>query len=218
MVFAGLEAEKRTDELFCHNGYPQHRKHDTPLMEIRNFDLIQDVPVGDRLHLIDLGVTKRMLEGWKKGTISSWSRKWSEGTCGKITATLGLIHLPAEIHRKLRSIDYLSLWKGSEYGSFLHYASLVVLQDNFGEQEYRHFKKYFCGISLLSPSAFKDYWPIAGELLDSFIEELPSVHGEQLMTSNIHNLQHLLEECNRFGPLGTFSSYPFEINCIISSA
>lgn len=30
------------------------------------------------------------------------------------------------------------------------------------------------------------------------------------MTSNIHNLIHVVEEVERFGPLNTISSYPFE--------
>lgn len=62
--------------------------------------MIEDVIVGDRLHLINLGVMKRLLLGWKDGTLG-YDTKFSPQQFSKILQMVGTIQLPSEIHRKL---------------------------------------------------------------------------------------------------------------------
>lgn len=54
--------EKRTDEEFRSKQYSSHCKVDTPLTQLP-IDMIEDFPVADSLHLIDLGIMKKFLTG-----------------------------------------------------------------------------------------------------------------------------------------------------------
>ncbi|KAF9806450.1 hypothetical protein SFRURICE_001245 [Spodoptera frugiperda] len=43
-----------------------------------------------------------------------------------------------------------------------------------------------------------------------FVDHFKDFYGEDYMTSNVHNVVHITDEVQRFGPLPTFSAYPFE--------
>lgn len=122
VVFPGVNAPTRTDQGFRDDEYLGHRTTITPLMDLRSFNIVEDVVVGDRLHLIDLGVMKRLLLGWRDGTLGK--RKWSDSQYKHVNDALKDAKLPSEIHRKLRQLMHVGMWKGSEFASFLHYASV----------------------------------------------------------------------------------------------
>ncbi|XP_053667882.1 uncharacterized protein LOC128718248 [Anopheles marshallii] len=65
MVFPFGHEPKRTDAGFRVNEPPGHRKHATPLTELADFDIVEDVPVGDRLHILELGNCRRFVMGWR---------------------------------------------------------------------------------------------------------------------------------------------------------
>ncbi|XP_058128587.1 uncharacterized protein LOC131271210 [Anopheles coustani] len=67
VFFRDSDAPERTDELFRKMAYSDHYREYTPLLQLKIFDVIQDVVVADRLHLIDLGVMRRLLRGWLYG-------------------------------------------------------------------------------------------------------------------------------------------------------
>ena len=71
MIFPELNAPLRTDSDFRSRIYERHHKHDSILEEIIGIDMIKDFPIGDALHLIDLGITKRFLVGWKSGCLGN---------------------------------------------------------------------------------------------------------------------------------------------------
>uniref|UniRef100_A0AAG5D0U7 Transposase domain-containing protein n=1 Tax=Anopheles atroparvus TaxID=41427 RepID=A0AAG5D0U7_ANOAO len=210
LFFRGVDAQQRTDEEFrSMDVYIGHHKERTPLLEIPRFDVIKDVVIADRLHLIDLGVTKKLLKGWMSGKMGNCT-KWSHDTCLEINALLDNLRFPSEIHRKPRSVELLPRWKGTELSNFLHYSSVVVLKGRISDSEYNHFMLYFCAITLFSSVVYKAHWPEAAQLLDKFVVEFSTVYGIEYTSSNIHNLHHIYEDVNRFGPLHTISSYPFE--------
>ncbi|KFB53780.1 AGAP002950-PA-like protein [Anopheles sinensis] len=65
VVFESTNASKRSDEDFRLERYPDHHRTRSPLLDLVNFDMIEDVIVSDRLHLIDLGVMRKLLQGWR---------------------------------------------------------------------------------------------------------------------------------------------------------
>ncbi|XP_065095780.1 uncharacterized protein LOC135717569 [Ochlerotatus camptorhynchus] len=97
VVFTSINSAKRTDEKFRQNAYNHHQKATTPLIKVPSLNLIEDIIVGDRLHLIDLGVMKRLLLGWRDGTLG-YETKLSSQQTEQISQMLGGIQLPSEIH------------------------------------------------------------------------------------------------------------------------
>lgn len=208
-MFTSINSAKRTDEKFRQNAYNQHQKATTPLLKVPSLNLIEDIIVGDRLHIIDLGIMKRLLLGWRDGTLG-YETKLSSQQTDKLSQMLGGIQLPSEIHRKLRGMDHLSFWKASEFSSFLHYASIVLLKEFLPTDNYHHFLLFFCSITMLSSNNYKSNWHVARKMLEKFVIEYMELYEEQFLTSNVHNLQHIVDEVERFGPLSTFAAYPFE--------
>uniref|UniRef100_A0A6P7GTY7 Uncharacterized protein LOC114342249 n=1 Tax=Diabrotica virgifera virgifera TaxID=50390 RepID=A0A6P7GTY7_DIAVI len=51
---------------------------------------------------------------------------------------------------------------------------------------------------------------LAHTIFVDYIEEFVSIYGEHSITSNIHNVCHVVEDVKRFGPLQNISSYKFE--------
>uniref|UniRef100_A0A182PUL9 Uncharacterized protein n=1 Tax=Anopheles epiroticus TaxID=199890 RepID=A0A182PUL9_9DIPT len=178
---------------------------DTPA---RAFIKVKNIPTGDKLHLVDLGVHKRFVIGCRDGTIRKI--RWTKQQCDEISTAIEKIKLPTEIHRKIRPIKQAHFWKASESASFLHYAGFVVLKSYLTDREYKHYLLLFGAVTLFSSSIYRGKWEYAGTLINKYVEEFGSIYGERYITSNVHNLQHLQEEVEQFGPLHSFSSYCFE--------
>lgn len=172
--------------------------------------MVDDFPVSDSLHLIDLGVMKRCLMGWRDGTFRSFRMKWSAKDAENISTFLLSCKMPLEIHRAVRGLDCLSQWKGLEYRTFLFYIGIVILKDYLPYDVYEHFLVLFCAITICSSNFYAQYIKLAEQMLLQYIEQYKEIYGEEYITSNVHNLSHLVDDVKKFGILPTFSSYPFE--------
>lgn len=209
IVFLNTNAPKRSDQAFRNREYTLHQTGFTPLLDINNFDIIENIIVVDRLHQIDIGVTKRLLYIWYMGMLRG-RKRWNREQRRIIQQRLNRQTLPDETDRKLRSLDELQFWKGSENKTFLHYAAPVVLRGILTDEEYKHFMLYFCAVTIFSSAAHKELWSAARDMLKRFVDTFAQVYDETGVTSNVHNLVHLYEEAVRFGPLDNFSTYAFE--------
>lgn len=75
VVFPDLNSEERTNDGFRSKLYGAHHKIDSPLLQLP-IDMVKDFPVGDSLHLVDLGIMKRLLVGWRDGNFGKYLTKW----------------------------------------------------------------------------------------------------------------------------------------------
>ncbi|CAG9789833.1 unnamed protein product [Diatraea saccharalis] len=67
VTFPDTICSERTNDGFRNKLYGAHHKNDSPLLNLP-IDLVKDFPVGDSLHLIDLGIMKRLLVAWRDGS------------------------------------------------------------------------------------------------------------------------------------------------------
>lgn len=210
VTFPDSNCRPRTDQEFRAKKYGPHHKKDSPLLRL-SVDMIEDFPVADSLHLVDLGITKRLLVGWRNGNFGKYVTKWSAKDAETVSNFLTKRKLPSEIHRSVRGLDCISHWKASEYRSFLLYLSIIILPDVLPNDALTHFLAFFCGITICSSENYSNFLPLAKELLQCvFVDHFKDFYGEDYMTSNVHNVVHITDEVQRFGPLPTFSAYPFE--------
>ncbi|XP_061519135.1 uncharacterized protein LOC133394125 [Anopheles gambiae] len=84
VVFRGINAPLRTDKEFREASQTAHHKILTPLLLLDNFDMIQNVIIADVLHLIYLGIMRRLLFGWRDGTLGKYT-KWASSTIEQIS-------------------------------------------------------------------------------------------------------------------------------------
>lgn len=172
--------------------------------------MIDDFPVADSLHLIDLGLMKKCLIGWRDGNFGNYRTKWCAKDVAEISNLLQQIKMPSEIHRSVRGLDCLSHWKGLEFRTFLHYISIVILKPFLPSDVYEHFLSLFCAVTICSSNEYAHLLDLAHTLLLHYIEYYGDIYGEDFITSNVHNLSHLVDDVKRFGILSKFNAYPFE--------
>ncbi|CAG9793058.1 unnamed protein product [Diatraea saccharalis] len=209
VTFPETNCRPRTDQEFRDKKYGPHHKKDSPILRLP-VNMIQDLPIADSLHLVDLGIMKRLLVGWRNGNFGKYITKWSARNSETVSNFLVKRKLPSEIHRSVRGLDCLSHWKASEYRSFLLYLSIVILPEVLQHDAFSHFLAFFCGITICSCKNYSHFLPLAKELLQYFVEHYKDFYGPDYITSNVHNVVQLTDEVQRFGPLHTFSAYPFE--------
>lgn len=208
VVFPKVDAEMRTDQLFRRGEYTDHQRSLSPLTALP-IDMVQDVIVSDALHLLELGVMRKLLNAWRTGSMTK-KVKWSVQEKKAISVKLVALKLPNEIHRRMRSLDHISLWKGLEYRIFLNYVGVVLLKDYLPSKYYEHFLLLFCAVRICSVDAYKELLPIARILFIQYINDYKTLYGTAFVTSNVHNLCHVVDEVEKFGSLISLSAYPFE--------
>lgn len=209
VVFPKIDCPKRNDTDFRSKKYGQHHKFDSPLLELP-IDMVEQVPVGDSLHLIDLGIMKRLLIGWRDGKFGKYLTKWCSRDITKVSNFLIVCKMPTEIHRSVRSLEVLAHWKGSEFRTFLYYLSFIILKDVLCYEAFYHFMCFFCAITICSHKQYFAYLQLAEEMLKHFVTFYGNIYGKGYVTSNVHNLSHLVDEVRKFGVLQDFNTYPFE--------
>lgn len=209
VVFPDTRCPERTNEGFRNKLYGAHHKSDSPLLCLP-IDMVTNFPVGDSLHLIDLGIMKRLLIGWRDGNFGKYITKWRASHTEAVTIFLNQCKLPSEIHRSVRGLDSLAYWKASEFRSFFYYLSIVILPDVLTPDAFSHFLTLYCGIAICSNKAYQYLLPLAEKLLRYFVEHYKDFYGAAYVTSNVHNLLHVTAEVVMYGTLDTFNAYPFE--------
>lgn len=210
MIFPKINCRPRTDLEFRNRKDEDHHKEDTPL-ELLPIDMIKDFIVADSLHLLHVGVMKKLLLIWTTG-MYTYEAKWSASVIRSISLLLieSNSYLPKEIHRATRGLDCLKFWKGSEFRTFLMYLGIVVLKDFMESEIYEHFLLLFCAVTICSSSHYQKLTVIAKELFEDYIKKYKQIYGLHSITINIHSLSHVVEDVDRFGPLPSFSTYRFE--------
>lgn len=148
-------------------------------------------------------------------TPHSEKRKWTEREKLQVSKLLLKCNntLPCEIHRAVRPLNELKNWKGTEFRTFLLYIGVVILKDHLTEAEYKMFLNLFCGVTICSSHFYARYLPLARNLFNDFIENAIEIFGESNVTINMHNLSHVVDDVENFGPLHTLSACECE-NCL----
>nr|XP_054928516.1 uncharacterized protein LOC129385660 [Dermacentor andersoni] len=116
-----------------------------------------------------------------------------------------------EMNRLPRSLTEMKFWKASEWRDWLLYYSPFVLKDFPPSNCYRNWTKFvvimhFC----LQSTVPMDKIPKVKELLIEFLREYEHIYGKECMTYNSHILVHMVDNVRQWGPLWSFSAYPFE--------
>ncbi|XP_041774272.1 uncharacterized protein LOC121594719 [Anopheles merus] len=210
IIFDSVDAPLRTDEGFRGRVILNHHQEwRTPLEELDNFDLVDNAPTSEREHLCDEGCTRFMQRGFMFGKFPR-NKKWTPLQMEAASKFLMQTKLPTEIHRSFRLLRYHAFWKATEWRSYLHYASVVVLKDLVDPIAYGHFLLYFSAVTIFSTKFHQHLWLRARDYLRIFVKNFGQVYGRKYLTSNIHLLVHIYKDVEKFGALDDFSAYATE--------
>lgn len=214
IFFVGEEFEKRTDGSFRSRLQPKHHLGVSVIEQLPSFDLIESVPL-DYMHLVCLGVMKRMLAHQKYGFVfGKPPYKLRSRDIQRLNIRLQRFSsfIPIEFSRRTRKITDCKRYKASEFRTFLLYVGPVVFKNILSKFQYHNFLVLSVAISvLIDVRAYDEKWlKYAEELINCFISGCKELYGFNFFSLNIHSLMHLVDCCRRFGPLDKFSAFPFE--------
>ena len=191
VTFPDIDAVRRTDDTFRLMEDDEHHKGPSPL-EGTSIGMVSQFPL-DYMHLVCLGVMRRLLNLWMKGPLRT---RIQSKVVNEISTTLeGLKScIPIEFARKPRSLEEVNRWKATEFRQFLIYTGPIALIGKLSDVLYDNFMLLSVAIFiLLNPSlcslpAYVDY---AEKLLILFVEHYTEVYGKEMVVYNVHGLIHL---------------------------
>ena len=201
----------RTDDGFQNSEYENHQVGKSPLIDI-GLSCIKLFSL-DYMHLVCLGVVKRMLTFLKQGPREC---RLSYQQLTIISENLLNLNgkMPREFARQPRSTDYLDRWKATELCQFLLYTGPIVLKSVVSANVYKHFLSLMIAMSILLNSdenVRSTYIGYARDLLFYFVRNAKVVYGETFSSYNVHALCHLADDVENFeSSLNEISAFPFE--------
>lgn len=159
--------------------------------------MVQDITVSDSLHLLHLGVMKRLLKIFIEGHPVCENAKLNKRQVENLSSLIIAQKMPLEIHRAVRGLDVISHWKSSECAVFLDYIGIGALKHFIDDDLYKMFVYFFCATFIFSSGYYRRLRPVAHKLFEHFITFYYNIFKS--VTSKVHNLIHVSSECNRFG-------------------
>lgn len=209
--FPFLHYERRTNKSFRLQTRKEHHKGKTPLVELyEDVDLVKDF-ILDSMHLIYLGVMKRLLTHYwlKPGKFKLPTHK-----SDKLLLRLKNLssQIPTEFQGNTKSFDNISKWKATHLRFCTLYAGPFIFKDILPYQQYRHFMLLHAGIRILnSKKLFLDRAKLAQFYLERFFIAACHIYGYSAQVMNTHLLCHLVDDVRRFGrTLDDLSAFRFE--------
>lgn len=212
-TYSSSMSNLRTDTEFYNRNQKEFHKHpyvtNQSILEDYGIQMVTQFPV-EPMHLVDLGVTKKMLGYLIKNKSKTQITDSKKKIISQRLIELGP-YIPKEFQRKPRDLEELARWKATEYRQFILYYGPIVLQNVVDEDFYYELLLLHTSYRLLStPKHFNSNIDSASELLAMFVENFCKVFGESSITFNVHSLLHLPQCVKDFGIAQTFSAYSFE--------
>ena len=208
VIFPATDAAPRTDVRFDELADEHHHIGKSPLREL-GIGFVSQFCL-DYMHLICLGVTRKLLMLWMRGPLNT---RLSVGLLNQISERLiNLRHaVPSEFARRPRTVLEVDRWKATEFRSFLLYTGPVVLRGLLPEPLYNHFMLLSASVyCCLNSVTGKHYLNFVRSSLIQFVKLASEIYGKDVLVYNMHSIIHIVEDVARFGPLDTISCFPFE--------
>lgn len=208
-----VEIVLRTDVEFAALAYNVHQITRSPLIDI-GVDCVKNFAL-DYMHLVCLGVVKRMISFVKTGPrecACRLSARHIEEISGYLEEFRG--NMPSAFARQPRSLKEVDRWKATEFRQFLLYTGPVALKPVFSEELYKHFMSLSVAITILLTSSNvtrNHYLPYSRQLLKYFVDKCQDYYGKTFTVYNVHSLLHLPDDAEHFqSSLNDISSFKFE--------
>lgn len=209
MSYHVLTNQVRTNDNFRNMEQELHHIGESPLCAL-DIDMIHSF-VLDPMHLLMLGVQRRLLNMWCNVVPFKIHRSSKLEINDNLTEIKK--YIPSEFNRKCRPLNELDRYKATELRLFLCYIGPVVFQSHLEKKVFNHYLLLFFAIRVLNNKLFirnEEDIEYARQLLQKFVKNYNSIYKNANVVLNVHNLLHVADDVERYGTLDEFSAYPFE--------
>lgn len=179
MSFQSTHDALRTDDGFRSRADAVHHSKYSIIEELIDFDVVRCFPIADPLHLLHIGVMKKMMSRWLNGT-KSYKKTISKKKITEFDDLLRSANLnkPSEINRPIRLTKDFSRFKATEHRSILLYVGMTVLKDFISIEEYENFLCLCCAIKLSSVDKYLNgRIDLINNLLHEYMNLLNAMHN-----------------------------------------
>ncbi|GAB1867776.1 DUF4218 domain-containing protein [Camponotus japonicus] len=192
------------------NNNTDYQDNDNIMQFIPHLDLVSDV-VLDYMHVVCLGVTKKLLTLWTTGNnYYKLGQATKKRISNRLENSINMC-MSLEFPRKPRSLEDLKYYKATEFRQFLLYIGPIVLQGLLDNDIYLNFLTLHVSLRILCmENASEEMIIYADKLLKNFNETFTILYGEENVSFNVHALLHLANDVRKHGPLDSFSVFRFE--------
>ena len=194
VTFPEKDAELRTDISFDEMRNAQHHNSNSPLRALA-VGLVTQFPL-EYMHLVCLGVMRRILMYWLKSPVSKGVRL-SQAAIKQISDNLIQFQkcIPREFVRKCRGLREIERWKATEFRQFLLYSGIVALKGCLSQVIYDNFLLIFVAMRCLAnPELCETHADYAHRLLCKFLDEAGNIYGADFFVYNVHGLVHIAND------------------------
>ncbi|CAI6349946.1 unnamed protein product [Macrosiphum euphorbiae] len=213
--FLGTNFSKRTHSDFLNRVDDDHHITSTVsiLTEIPGINIVEDFSL-DYMHLVCLGVMKKMLLLWlgvsKNAPVNVRIPSRSVNSISNHLLLLNTF-VPSDFSRKCRGLNEICRFKATEFRLFLLYTGPVVLKDILNNECYFHFLCLHISFRvLLCPGSSEKLVNFSEKLIKYFVENFSEIYGPQFISHNVHGLLHIVDDYRKFKSLEECSCFPFE--------
>lgn len=206
VIFPSLDSPLRTDADFALQSDKSHHVGVSPLLAL-NVGLVAKVPL-DYMHLVCLGVVKKLLKCWRKGPLQfRLGRRDIDEISSRLVGFRK--YAPKEFNRKPRTLFELDFWKATEFRSFLLYYGPVVLKGILNPKKYDHFLMLSVSLRILL-SENREWYSNARNILREFVKQVSILYSSEFLVYNVHSLIHIADDADLYGSLDCISAFKYE--------
>ncbi|MCL4140079.1 UNVERIFIED_CONTAM: hypothetical protein GTU68_050899 [Idotea baltica] len=209
IIFPDVFFESRDD-----NGYLNFRENN----QISESPLLGIVPLysgfpPDYMHLCCLGVMRKLCHYFF--TPTKGVRLACKLSRSKVKELSHLIEsfkscLPREFQRKPRSLSELEHFKATEFRNLLLYLGPFFFKSFLVDEYYQHFLLLHYAMYIFVSTRFSYLYDLAERCIQVFVNDSMKLYGRKSLIYNVHTLLHLSHFVKLYGPVDTFSCFPFE--------
>jgi hypothetical protein len=189
-----------------------HKTGPTPIISEMGIGFVTSFAL-DYMHLVCIGVMKRLLNRWKNSRKAETKCHLSVDEMNSLEMEIKEFseHITSEFGRKLSGgIHSLAFWKASELRLFLLYAGIVVLNGIIPKRNYINFLNLCIPLRLMLTPNQEQNIGNARSMLLNFVDSSRRIYGNSFVSYNVHNIIHLPDDYMKWGPLSNVSCFPFE--------
>lgn len=211
MSYEKIENVPRTDGEYFNELDEEHQHAAGSPLSHLPMGPVSQVPF-DPMHLLYLGVMKRMLMAWVDGKFSK-ACKLRAFDIRIISDRLKLLFdwCPSEFARSPHLLERYGRWKATELQQFLLYSGAVVLYGILPAVFYDHFLLLSSAARVLvSSNPSRRQLTYARMALKLFVVQSPRLYSHDFVTYNVHGLLHLVDDVEYLGPADEYSTFSYE--------
>ncbi|MEE4247456.1 MAG: hypothetical protein V2I33_18765 [Kangiellaceae bacterium] len=209
LVFDEDCQHERTNESFRERDDVDHHVTDS-VLERLPIDMVKDF-ILDSMHLVLLGVTRRLFLFWRSN--GPLPCRLTGSMQAEIDNNFVRLHdcMSILLSRKPRPLAEMGKFKATEFRTVLKFTGVVAFRPILNANVYKNFLLLHSAFTILSGPLCIRYNRLARAFLSEFLRNSRIQYSSRFFSYNIHSLGHLWQDVLHHKlPLSAIDCFPFE--------